>query len=115
MRISIALALVALVTPCAVNAQAAPPPPAPPAAAAPPPAPPAAQKSLAATLNVYVFPGAGQTPTQQSQDENECYHWAVQNTGSDPFEAAKQAEAAKQQAAAQKQQAAQATKGAAVK
>jgi hypothetical protein len=31
--------------------------------------PPTGQKSLAATLNVYAFPGAGQVPTQQAQDE----------------------------------------------
>ena len=46
---------------------------------------PAGQKSLASTLNVYVFPNAGQAPAQQSKDEGECYNWAVQNTGSDPF------------------------------
>ena len=50
------------------------------------PAPAVAQKGLAATLNVYVFPTTGQEPTQQSQDEAACYSWAVQNTGSDPFD-----------------------------
>ena len=46
------------------------------------PAEPApAQKSLASTLNVFVFPTKGQPATQQSQDEAACYQWAVQNTG----------------------------------
>ncbi|HTO75883.1 MAG TPA: glycine zipper family protein [Thermoanaerobaculia bacterium] len=69
------------------------------------------QKTLAATMNVYVFPSQGQAATQQSKDEAECYTWAVQNTGTDPFQLAKQAQAAQQQQA----QTAQATQGAAVK
>ena len=32
---------------------------------------PSGQKSLAATLNVYVFPTAGQEAAQQSQDEGD--------------------------------------------
>ncbi len=39
-------------------------------------APAPSGKTLAATMNVYVFPTNGQTPTQQSQDEGECYNWA---------------------------------------
>lgn len=66
------------------------------------PAPAAAQKSLAATLNVYVFPNAGQKPEQQSKDEGECYTWAVAQSGIDPF--AQQKAAAADQAAAQQQQ-----------
>jgi hypothetical protein len=62
------------------------------------------QKSLAATMNVYVFPSSGQDSATQSQDEASCYNWAVQNTGTDPFELAKQAEAQQQQAEAAKQQ-----------
>lgn len=73
--------------------------------------PPAGQKSLSATLNVYVFPNAGQAPAQQSKDEGECYNWAVQNTGSDPFDVAKQQEAQQQQTAQQKEQAKEAGKG----
>src|SRR5262245_14175035 len=69
-------------------------------------------KSLAATMNIYAFPAAGQTAEQQSQDESACYTWAVQNTGTDPFELSKQAEQQKQQAAANQQAAAQAGKGA---
>jgi hypothetical protein len=39
------------------------------------------KKTLAATLKVYAFPGAGQAAAQQSQDENECYVWAVGRPG----------------------------------
>lgn len=56
-------------------------------------------KTLAATLNVYVFPQAGQNASAQSQDESQCYSWAVQNTGSDPFQLQKQQQAQQQQAA----------------
>jgi len=45
----------------------------------------AGQKSLAATMNVYVFPTKGQTPEQQNTDEATCYDWAEKNTGTDPF------------------------------
>ncbi|MDX1379934.1 MAG: glycine zipper domain-containing protein [Xanthomonadales bacterium] len=69
------------------------------------------QQSLAATLEVYVFPAAGQDVSQQSQDEAACYQWAVSNTGSDPFEVQKQAQADQQQAQAAQQQASQAGKG----
>jgi hypothetical protein len=79
------------------------------------PAPPSGQKTLAATIGVYVFPSKGQDASQQSKDESECYNWAVQNTGTDPFQLAKQNEAAQQQAAQQKQQAAQAGAGAGAK
>jgi hypothetical protein len=72
------------------------------------------QKSLAATLNVYAFPEAGQAPAQQSQDEAACYSWAVQNTGSDPFELQKQAAQQQQQTAQAQQQAKSAGQGATV-
>jgi hypothetical protein len=71
-----------------------------------------AQKTLAATMDVYVFPAEGQAPEQQSQDEVACYNWAVQNTGTDPFALMKQAEQAQAQAEQQKQQAQQVGKGA---
>lgn len=58
--------------------------------------PPADQKSLAATLGVYVFPSNGQSTTQQSKDEGACYQWAVNDTGSDPFAVEKQEAAAKE-------------------
>jgi hypothetical protein len=71
----------------------------------------AQQKSLSSTMNVYVFPTQGQAANVQSQDEAQCYQWGVQNTGTDPFELAKQAQAQQQQQA----QAAQAAQGSAVK
>jgi hypothetical protein len=72
----------------------------------------AQSKTLAATMNVYVFPASGQTTTQQSQDEAECYSWAVTNSGADPFELQKQASAAQQQTQQQVQQAQAAGQGA---
>ena len=73
---------------------------------------PTQQKSLAATMDVYVFPTEGQTSQQQSTDEAACYNWAVQNTGSDPFALQKQSQQEQQQAAQTQQQIAQAGKGA---
>jgi hypothetical protein len=73
------------------------------------------QKSLAATMNVYVFPNAGQAADQQSKDEGECYQWAVSNTGSDPFELQKQSAQQAQQTEAAKKQAGDAGKGTAGK
>lgn len=75
----------------------------------------AQQKSLSSTIGVYVFPEQGQDSSQQSKDEAECYDWAVENTGSDPFDLANQNEAAAQQAEAQKQAAEQAGQGAGAK
>jgi hypothetical protein len=75
-------------------------------------APPSGQKTLAATMGIYAFPKSGQTADVQSKDEAACYDWAVQNTGTDPFELSKQSEAQQQQAAAAQQQAQQAGKGA---
>ena len=43
-------------------------------------------------MNVYVFPTESQVATQQSKDEADCYNWAVQNTGNDPFSLMKQAD-----------------------
>ncbi len=70
------------------------------------------QKTLAATMDVYVFPTEGQDSSQQSKEEAECYNWAVDNVGTDPFQLSKEAEAAAQQAEQTKQQAAEAGKGA---
>lgn len=84
-------------------------------AQAPSIAPPSAQRSLAATLNVYAFPSAGQAPSQQSIDESACYDWAVQNSGVDPFKVAHEAYLARQQADQQVQQANTATQGSAAK
>jgi hypothetical protein len=68
---------------------------------------PTGQKTLAAAIDVYVFPTEGQDATQQSKDEAECYSWATQNTGSDPFDLNKQAAQQQQQAEQQMQQASQ--------
>jgi hypothetical protein len=76
---------------------------------------PRGTKTLAATLKVYAFPGAGQAAAQQSKDETECYNWAVQETGNDPFHIANQAAEQQQQAAQKQQQAQQSTSGSAVK
>lgn len=73
------------------------------------------QKSLAATLNVYVFPTKGQAADQQSQDEASCYTWAVQNSGSDPFALQKQAGQQQQQTEQAEQQISDAGKGAGAK
>ena len=69
-------------------------------------------KTLASTLEVFVFPTAGQAVDQQSKDEAECYGWAVSNTGSDPFDLQKQSEQQAQQTEQQTQQAQSATQGA---
>ena len=76
---------------------------------------PAPQKTLAATLETYVFPTEGQTPDQQSTDEAACYNWAVQNTGTDPFQLQKQAEQVQQQSQQAQQEIASAGQGAGVK
>ncbi|RLA03037.1 MAG: hypothetical protein DRQ54_11325 [Gammaproteobacteria bacterium] len=73
------------------------------------------QQSLAATLEVYVFPTTGQDAPQQSQDEAACYTWAAQNTGTDPFDLASKAQQDAAQAEAAKQQASQSTAGAGAK
>jgi hypothetical protein len=67
------------------------------------PSAPAGQKTLAATMNVYVFPSGGQNASVQSQDEAACYSWAVKNTGIDPFQLSKQTQQQQQQAQAQAQ------------
>lgn len=79
------------------------------AAAQPPVAAPTEEKTLAATMNVYVFPADGQTPEVQNRQEAECYAWAVNNTKVDPFDLQKKAE--QQMQAAEQQKAAVAEKG----
>jgi len=69
-------------------------------------------KTLASTIDVFVFPNEGQPPAQQSKDEGDCYDWAVQNTGNDPFNLSKQAEQQAQEAAQAEQQAQSVGKGA---
>ena len=76
---------------------------------------PPPQKTLAATMSVYVFPTQGQTAQQQSVDEAECYNWAVSQSGTDPFQLAKQAQAQQQQVAANKQAASTTAQGSGLK
>jgi hypothetical protein len=70
-----------------------------------------AQQTLGSTMEVYVFPAEGQDAAQQSKDEAACYEWAVGNTGSDPFDLAKQEQADAQQAQAEQQAAKRAGQG----
>jgi hypothetical protein len=72
-------------------------------------------KTLASTLEVFVFPADGQAADQQSKDEVECYSWATSNTGSDPFDLQKQDEAVAAQAEQQVAQTAAATQGSGAK
>jgi len=70
--------------------------------------------SLSATMDVHVFPSQGQDEVQQSMDEAECYNWAADRTGTDPFELSRQADeqlAASEQAMAQAQSAGQGSTG----
>lgn len=71
----------------------------------------AQSQSLGSTMDVYVFPAEGQDTSQQSKDEAACYEWAVGNTGTDPFELAKQEQSDQQQAQADQQAAEQAGQG----
>ncbi len=73
-----------------------------------------AQKTLAVTLEVYVFPTEGQDASQQSKDEADCYKWATENTGTDPFDLDSKAQQDAAQAQVAQQQAAQSTAGAGV-
>ena len=68
-------------------------------------------KTLASTVEVYVFPGQGQAVDQQSKDEVECYNWAVNNTGNDPFNLTKQSATQAQETDAAKAEAAKAGQG----
>jgi len=69
------------------------------------------QQSLASALQVYVFPATGQLPAQQSTDEAECYEWAVNTSGSDPFAVQNQQADQAQQTQQAQQQASQVATG----
>ena len=75
----------------------------------------AAQKTLAATMNVYAFPSDGQSQEVQNRQEAECYAWAVNNTKVDPFDLRKQAEQQMRTAEQQKAAVQEAGRGAGVK
>jgi hypothetical protein len=108
LRMRAVACVIAATTVCSVQAQT--PPPGAVATGAP-----TGQKTLAASLNVAVFPSAGQAASQQSQDEGACYSWAKQNTGTDPVQAQQQAAQAQQQAAQSQQQVEQSTAGSGAK
>jgi hypothetical protein len=74
-----------------------------------------ATKTLAATIDVYVFPTKGQAADQQSKDEAECYTFAESSTGSDPFQLQKDSAEQQQQTEQEVQQAKSATQGAGAK
>jgi len=61
----------------------------------------AQSQSLSSAMGVSVFPADGQDSTQQSKDEAECYSWAEDNSGVDPFALQKQQDAQDQQTAEQ--------------
>jgi uncharacterized protein YcfJ len=70
----------------------------------------AQSNTLAATIGVHVFPADAQDAAEQSRDEANCFEWAVDSTGSDPFDLARQSasqEAAAERAAQQAQTAGQ--------
>ena len=69
-------------------------------------------QTLAATMEVYVFPNEGQDASQQSKDESECYNYANTQTGNDPFALAKQEDSNAAQADAEMAAAEQTSKGA---
>ena len=69
---------------------------------------------LSADIGVHVYPREGQDQVQQSKDEAHCYGWAIDRTGTDPFELERQASdqaRAADQAMAQAQSAGQGTTG----
>jgi hypothetical protein len=49
---------------------------------------------IALGLDIFVYPGKGQTKEQQEQDEFACYKWAKDQTGVDPTQPVQQAAAA---------------------
>lgn len=72
-------------------------------------------KTLASTMEIYVFPKEAQDSAHQSKDEAACYEWAVGNAGNDPFELQKQQVADAEQTAEAKAAAAQTGQGAGAK
>ena len=48
---------------------------------------------IAVGLDIFVYPGKGQTKDQQEQDEFACYKWAKEQTGFDPTQPVQQAAA----------------------
>ena len=69
-------------------------------------------KTLASTMDVYVFPKEAQQSEQQSKDEAACYEWAGDNTGNNPFDLQKQSAVQAEQTEKEKAAAQQAGQGA---
>ena len=69
-----------------------------------------AAQEASAGVEVFVYPGKGQTKDQQEQDEFSCYKWAKEQTGFDPNQPQQQAAAPPPQGGAAKG----AAKGAAI-
>lgn len=42
-------------------------------------------QSISSSLGVVPYPSKGQQPAQQTKDEEDCFAWAKQQTGIDPF------------------------------
>ncbi len=72
-------------------------------------------KTLAASMEVYVFPKEAQQADQQSKDEASCYEWAAGSTGADPFELQRQSVAEAEHTEQAKADAQQVGQGAGVK
>jgi len=68
-------------------------------------------KTVASSLDVFVFPAENQTPERQAQDEAACYQWAAGHTGTDPQAIGQQQQADQQQAQVQQQAAQQTGQG----
>jgi hypothetical protein len=61
-----------------------------------------ATQEVTAAVDVFVYPGKGQTKEQQEQDEFSCYKWAKEQTGFDPNQPMQQAAAPPPQGGAAK-------------
>ncbi|HEY9114904.1 MAG TPA: glycine zipper domain-containing protein [Bacteroidales bacterium] len=42
--------------------------------------------TVAKNLGMYIYPASGQSAEQTSTDENECYNWAIQQSGYNPLD-----------------------------
>ena len=78
------LASVALLAAAQTEKPAAPPPAPAPSATPAPAASATAVQPISKSLGLVVYPAKGQSSSQQSVDEQECYNWAKTQTGIDP-------------------------------
>ena len=72
-------------------------------------------KSFSSSMGIFAYPTKGQQPDQQAKDEGECYSWAVQTSGNDPFQISQQKQKEQKQAAQAEEEAKQAGKGSTAK